>query len=146
MFSRVPHLFGLVREKTHNIVHTEGQKPGRLFSRAFIIRRTDMKWIFLLLAGLLEIAWAVGLKYSEGFSRLLPSAVTVICMIASFYFLSLALKELPLGAAYAVWTGIGTLGTVILGIAFFGEPCTALRLLCIFCITAGIAGLKLTTH
>ncbi len=105
-----------------------------------------MKWIFLLLAGLLEIAWAIGLKYSDGFSRLLPSAVTVICMIASFYFLSLALKELPLGTAYAVWTGIGTLGTVILGIAFFGEPCTALRLLCIFYITAGIAGLKLTTH
>ena len=105
-----------------------------------------MKWIFLLIAGLLEISWAVGLKFSHGFSQLIPSIITLICMILSFYFLALSLKELPLGTGYAVWTGIGTLGTVILGIILFKEPVTILRILCIALILSGITGLKLLTH
>lgn len=105
-----------------------------------------MKWIFLLVAGLLEISWAVGLKFSHGFSLLIPSVITVLCMIFSFYFLALALKGLPLGTAYAIWTGIGTLGTVIFGIILFKEPVTAMRLVCIGLILSGIIGLKLLTH
>ena len=105
-----------------------------------------MHWIYLFIAGLLEISWAVGLKFSHGFSQLMPSVITVICMILSFYFLALSLKNLPLGTAYAVWTGIGTLGTVIFGIIFFKEPATVLRLFCIFLILSGITGLKLLAH
>ena len=105
-----------------------------------------MEWIILLVAGLFEISWAIGLKYSHGFTQLVPAVITIICMIASFYFLALALKSLPLGTAYAVWTGIGTLGTVILGIVLFKEPATALRLFCIALVICGITGLKLITH
>ena len=105
-----------------------------------------MHWIYLFIAGLLEISWAVGLKFSHGFSQLMPSVITVICMILSFYFLALSLKNLPLGTAYAVWTGIGTLGTVIFGIIFFKEPSTVLRLFCILLILSGITGLKLLAH
>jgi quaternary ammonium compound-resistance protein SugE len=100
-------------------------------------------WSYLLIAGLLEIGWAIGLKYSEGFSRLVPSALTVAAMIASFYFLGLALRTLPLGTAYAVWTGIGTVGTVALGILLFDEPLELLRMLCILLIVAGVVGLRL---
>ena len=102
-----------------------------------------MEWIHLLIAGMFEISWAIGLKYSHGFSQIIPSIITVVCMILSFYFLALAIKSLPLGTAYAVWTGIGTMGTVILGIILFKEPATALRLACIFLILTGITGLKL---
>ena len=105
-----------------------------------------MHWIYLLIAGLFEISWAVGLKFSHGFTQIVPSVLTVIAMIASFYFLSLALKHLPLGTAYAIWTGIGTLGTVIFGIILFKEPVTALRLFCIALIISGITGLKLISH
>ena len=105
-----------------------------------------MHWIFLLVAGLFEISWAVGLKYSHGFTRIMPSFITVIFMIASFYFLALSLKNLPLGTAYAVWTGIGTVGTVVLGVILFKEPVTVLRILCILLIIGGITGLKLLTH
>lgn len=105
-----------------------------------------MEWIILFIAGLFEISWAIGLKYSHGFTQIIPSILTVIGMIASFYFLALALKSLPLGTAYAVWTGIGTLGTVILGIILFKEPATAMRLFCIVLIMCGITGLKLITH
>ena len=105
-----------------------------------------MEWIILLIAGLFEISWAMGLEYSHGFTQSIPSILTVIGMIASFYFLALALKSLPLGTAYAVWTGIGTLGTVILGIILFKEPATAMRLFCIALIMCGITGLKLITH
>jgi len=104
-----------------------------------------MKWILLIIAGLLEVFWAVGLKYSEGFTKLLPSIFTVIGMIASFYFLSLALKDLPLGTAYAIWTGIGAVGTVILGIILFKEPADYMRLICIGLILIGIIGLKIAT-
>ncbi len=102
-----------------------------------------MAWIYLTIAGLFEIAWAIGLKYTEGFSRLYPSLWTVASMAISFLFLSLALKMLPVGTAYAVWTGIGAVGTAILGIYLFGEPATVLRLGAIGLIVAGIVGLKL---
>jgi len=102
-----------------------------------------MAWIYLLVAGLLEIGWAIGLKYTEGFSRLVPSVATVAAMIFSLAFLGLALKALPVGTAYAVWTGIGAVGTALLGIHLFGEPATAARLACIGLIVAGIIGLKL---
>lgn len=105
-----------------------------------------MHWIFLFIAGLLEISWAVGLKFSHGFAKLTPAIFTVACMIFSFYFLALALKQLPLGTAYAIWTGIGTIGTVVFGIILFKEPVTILRLVCIGFIVSGIVGLKLITH
>jgi quaternary ammonium compound-resistance protein SugE len=102
-------------------------------------------WLYLLVAGLLEIAWAIGLKYTEGFSRLWPSIATVAAMIFSLAFLGLALKTLPVGTAYAVWTGIGAVGTVALGIYLFNEPATLVRLACIGLILSGIVGLKLVT-
>lgn len=104
-----------------------------------------MEWVYLFFAGLLEIAWAVGLKYTEGFTRLWPSVLTLAAMIASFALLGVALKSLPIGTAYAVWTGIGAVGTATIGIVVFGEPRDALRLLCIALIVAGILGLKLTS-
>ena len=104
-----------------------------------------MNWIYLLIAGILEIGWAIGLKYTEGWSKLYPSLITVVLMIASFQFLSMALKTLPIGTAYAIWTGIGAVGTAILGMIIFNEPRDVSRILCILLIVAGIAGLKLTT-
>lgn len=104
-----------------------------------------MAWLLLLIAGLLEIGWAVGLKYTEGFTRLVPSALTLLCMTASIGMLGLALKTLPMGTAYAVWTGIGAVGTAILGIVLFGDPASAARIGCIGLIVAGIVGLKLAT-
>ncbi|CZT34995.1 quaternary ammonium compound efflux SMR transporter SugE [Rhizobiaceae bacterium CRRU44] len=103
-----------------------------------------MSWFLLFLAGLFEIGWAIGLKYTEGFSKPLPTILTIAAMVASIALLGMALRTLPLGTAYAIWTGIGTVGTVILGIVLFAEPATALRLGCIGLIVAGIAGLKLT--
>jgi quaternary ammonium compound-resistance protein SugE len=104
-----------------------------------------MAWIYLTVAGLFEIAWAIGLKYTDGFTRLLPSLWTVASMILSIVLLGLALRTLPVGTAYAVWTGIGVIGTAALGIYLFGEPATVARLLCIGLILAGIVGLKLVT-
>ncbi len=104
-----------------------------------------MTWICLVLAGLMEIVWAVGLKYTEGFTRLLPTVLTLAAMSASVGLLGLALRQLPLGTAYAIWTGIGTVGTVIYGIVVLHEPASAIRLGCISMIIAGIVGLKLTT-
>jgi quaternary ammonium compound-resistance protein SugE len=104
-----------------------------------------MAWSLLFVAGLLEIGWAIGLKYTEGFTRLVPSALTLASMAASVLLLGLALKTLPIGTAYAVWTGIGAVGTALLGIALFGEPATALRLASIGLIVAGIVGLKFVT-
>ncbi|WP_349434003.1 quaternary ammonium compound efflux SMR transporter SugE [Pararhizobium sp. A13] len=103
-----------------------------------------MAWIILFLAGLLEIGWAIGLKYTDGFAKLVPTVLTMISMVASVVLLGIAVRTLPLGTAYAVWTGVGTVGTVILGIVLFAEPATAIRLGCISLIIAGIAGLKLT--
>jgi quaternary ammonium compound-resistance protein SugE len=102
-----------------------------------------MAWFWLLLAGLFEVAWAVGLKESEGWTRLRPSLFTLVTMALSFFFLSLALRALPIGTAYAVWTGIGAIGTALYGIAFFGEPRDLARVLCLLLILAGIGGLKL---
>jgi quaternary ammonium compound-resistance protein SugE len=104
-----------------------------------------MAWLFLLLAGLCEIAWAIGLKYTEGFSRLLPTTGTVVAMAASIRFLGLALKSLPVGTAYAVWTGIGTVGTTALGIYLFNEPTTLPRLACIGFILVGIIVLRISS-
>ena len=104
-----------------------------------------MAWFILFIAGLMEIGWAIGLKYTEGFSRLIPSVLTLAAMAASILLLGWALKTLPIGTAYAVWTGIGAVGTAILGIVLLGEPATAMRLACIGLIVAGIAGLKLVT-
>jgi len=102
-----------------------------------------MAWIFLFIAGLFEIGWAVGLKYTEGFTKLWPSVITIIGMILSFYFLSTAVKSIPIGTAYAIWTGIGAVGTAILGIFLFGESKEVIRLLFILLITIGIVGLKI---
>jgi quaternary ammonium compound-resistance protein SugE len=104
-----------------------------------------MAWIWLALAGFLEVGWAIGLKYTDGFTRLLPSLLTAASMVASVALLGLALKTLPVGTGYAVWTGIGTVGTALLGIHLFGEPATAARLLCIGLIVSGILGLKLAS-
>lgn len=104
-----------------------------------------MAWVMLIVAGLLEVGWAVGLKYTQGFARLWPTIGTVISLIASMTLLGLAVRTLPLGTAYAVWTGIGTVGTALLGMVLFQEPATALRLICITLIVVGILGLKLVT-
>jgi quaternary ammonium compound-resistance protein SugE len=101
-----------------------------------------MDWILLIIAGVLEIGWAVGLKYTDGFTRLLPTVWTVAAMIASIVMLALALKTIPVGTGYAVWTGIGAAGTAIVGIIVFAEPATVLRLGCIALILAGVVGLK----
>jgi quaternary ammonium compound-resistance protein SugE len=103
-----------------------------------------MAWIILIVAGLFEVAWAVGLKYTDGFTRAVPSIMTGVAIVISMGLLGLALRTLHLGTAYAVWTGIGTVGTVIFGILVFREPATAARLFCIALIVVGIAGLKLT--
>ncbi|MEP6956466.1 MAG: quaternary ammonium compound efflux SMR transporter SugE [Chthoniobacterales bacterium] len=105
-----------------------------------------MSWVYLLLAGLTEVAWAIGLKYTDGWSRLWPSVATALLMIVSFSFLSLALKTLPLGTAYAVWTGIGAAGTALAGMFLFGEPRDALRILSLALIVAGVAGLRFLTR
>jgi quaternary ammonium compound-resistance protein SugE len=102
-----------------------------------------MSWLYLFFAGLFEIGWAIGLKYTNGFTRLVPTLLTLASMIVSLGLLGLALKTLPVGTAYAVWTGIGTVGTAILGIYLLGEPATIIRLVCIGLIVSGIVGLKL---
>lgn len=102
-----------------------------------------MAWLILVVAGLFEIGWAIGLKYTEGFTRPWPTAATVTAMVISVTLLGWAMRTLPVGTAYAVWTGIGAVGTVILGIVLFDEPATVMRLVCIGLILAGIVGLKL---
>ena len=101
-----------------------------------------MAWVYLVIAGLFEVAWAIGLKYTEGFTRLWPSVATIAAMLVSFGFLSQSLKTLPVGTAYAVWTGIGAVGTAVLGMTLFGESHEWPRLVCILLVVAGIAGLK----
>ncbi len=104
-----------------------------------------MAWFFLLLAGIFEIVWAISLKYAEGFSKLWPSVITIIGMAISIYFLAIALKTLPIGVAYSIWTGIGAVGTVILGMILFDESKEVLKIVFILMIVAGIVGLKLIT-
>ncbi|WP_374663627.1 quaternary ammonium compound efflux SMR transporter SugE [Ramlibacter sp.] len=103
-----------------------------------------MAWLILFVAGLFEVVWAIGLKYTEGFTRPLASTITIAAMVASVVLLGWAMKTLPVGTAYAVWTGIGAVGTVALGIVLFNEPATAARLLCVTMIVGGIVGLKMT--
>jgi quaternary ammonium compound-resistance protein SugE len=100
-------------------------------------------WAMLVVAGLLEVVWAIGMKYSEGFTKLVPSVVTVVAATLSFGLLAAAMKVLPVGTAYAAWTGIGAVGAAVLGMVLFNEPSTAARIVCILLIVAGIAGLKL---
>ncbi|MBN8705405.1 MAG: quaternary ammonium compound efflux SMR transporter SugE [Bacteroidetes bacterium] len=102
-------------------------------------------WLFLIIAGILEISWAIGLKYSEGLTKLKPTIFTVIAMILSFVFLAKAVEKMPVGTAYAIWTGIGAVGTAILGMILFKEPATAIRMVCMLLIVAGIVGLKFSS-
>jgi len=104
-----------------------------------------MAWVILVIAGLFETVWAIGLKYTQGFTRLWPSVITIAGMVISFYLLSVSLKQLPIGTAYAVWTGIGAVGTALIGIFFLGEPKDIARVLSILLIVAGIVGLKIFT-
>ena len=104
-----------------------------------------MQWVVLFFAGLCEVLWAVALKYTEGFTRLYPSIVTVFGMMASFLLLSRALRTLPLGIAYSVWTGIGTVGTVLVGVLMLGETMSLAQMLCVSCIVVGIVGLRALT-
>lgn len=104
-----------------------------------------MAWVYLFVAALFEIGWAIGLKYTQGFSKFWPSVFTVAAMFVSFTFLSLAVRTIPLGTGYAVWTGIGVVGTAIFGIVLFAEPVTAWRIICLLLILAGVVGLKITT-
>lgn len=104
--------------------------------------RTQTAWVVLVVAGLLETAWAVGLKYTEGFTRLWPSVGTVLAALASMFLLSLAVRQIPVGTGYAVWTGIGAAGTALIGIVFLGESRSLLRLACLGLIVAGVLGLK----
>ncbi|MET0625745.1 MAG: quaternary ammonium compound efflux SMR transporter SugE [Pyrinomonadaceae bacterium] len=104
-----------------------------------------MAWLYLFVAGLMEVAWAVGLKYTEGFTRLWPSVWTAVALVLSMLLLAAAVRTLPLGTAYAIWTGIGAVGTAALGVVLFGEQATAARIVCIALIVAGLVGLKLTS-
>jgi quaternary ammonium compound-resistance protein SugE len=104
-----------------------------------------MAWVILVVAGLLEVGWAIGLKYTEGFTRLWPSVLTIVAMVISMGLLGIAMKSLPTGTAYSVWVGIGAVGTVILGIVLFGESASAARLISVAFILAGIVGIKLAT-
>ncbi len=101
-----------------------------------------MAWIYLVIAGLFECVWAVGLKYTEGFTRIVPSAITLAAMGLSMWFLSLSLKSIPIGTGYAVWTGIGAIGVAVFGMAFLGEPRQIARIICLLLIVSGIIGLK----
>jgi quaternary ammonium compound-resistance protein SugE len=104
-----------------------------------------MSWLLVVVSGLLEVAWAIGLKASNGLTRPLPTVLTIAGMLASFALLSIAVRSLPIGTAYAVWVGIGAVGTALLGIVLYGEPASAIRLACLVLILAGIIGLRLTS-
>ena len=105
-----------------------------------------MAWTYLIVAGLMECGWAIGLKYTEGYTKLVPTILTVSAMAVSFWFLSMAMKEIPIGTAYAVWTGIGAVGVAILGVCLFGESKSLIKVFCLLLIVSGIAGLKLSSH
>jgi quaternary ammonium compound-resistance protein SugE len=103
-----------------------------------------LPWIYLVIAGLLEVGWALGLKYTDGWARLWPSVATLALMITSFYFLSLSVRTLPAGTAYAMWTGIGAVGMAVVGMVLLGEPRSVIRLACLALIVAGVVGLKVS--
>lgn len=115
-----------------------GQPP-----RQFMIESQTMAWIILVLAGMFEVGWAIGLKYTDGFRRLWPTVGTVLAMAMSLWLLGVAMKSLPVGTAYAIWVGVGAVGTVLLGIILLGEPANAGRLISVGLIVAGLVGLKL---
>lgn len=102
-------------------------------------------WVYLLIAGLMEVGWAIGLKYTQGWTRLWPSVLTGLGMVASYYFLAKAMHSIPIGTGYAIWTGIGAFGTAVLGIALLGEPATPARLICLALILSGIIGLMFSS-
>jgi len=104
-----------------------------------------MAWIYLLIVGFTEIGWALGLKYTEGWTKIMPSVLTILGMILSFYFLSLSLKSIPISTAYAVWTGIGAFGTAMIGMFVLGEPSSVIKVICVLLIVAGVLGLKLVS-
>lgn len=104
-----------------------------------------MNWLVVFVAGLLEVVWAIGLKQTHGFTRLIPTVITLVAMVTSFYLLSIAMRTLPLGTAYAVWVGIGAVGAAIAGIVWFQEPVTLLRVISVALVVAGIIGLKLSS-
>jgi quaternary ammonium compound-resistance protein SugE len=110
-----------------------------------MLKGGDMAWVILVLAGLFEVGWAIGLKYTQGFSRLWPTIWTVLAMIISLWLLGIAMKSLPVGTAYSIWVGVGAVGTVVLGIVLLGEPANAARLVSVALIMAGIIGLKIAT-
>lgn len=120
------------------------QRAGR--SGSSPVLPVSMAWIYVLVASVFEVAWAVGLKYTDGLSRLWPTVATVAAMLASFLFLSLGVRALPVGTAYAVWTGIGAAGTAVLGMLLFGESREAVRIVCLLLIVAGVVGLRLTVR
>jgi quaternary ammonium compound-resistance protein SugE len=105
-----------------------------------------MSWLYLLLAGVLEVAWAIGLKYSQGFSRPLPTLLTMGGVVASLWLLAAAVRGIPIGTAYAIWTGIGALGAAVLGVVLFHEPITPARVACLLMLVGALIGLKLTAH
>lgn len=105
-----------------------------------------MSWIYIFIAGTFEVTWAVALKFTEGFTRFIPSAVFVVALVLSSYFLAMGIKSIPIGTAYGVWTGIGVVGTTILGIFLFNEPHNLARIVFLTLLIIGIVGLKLTTH
>ena len=117
--------------------------PCQAWTTSPLPKERFLAWTYLVFAGLFEIGWAIGLKYTNGFTRLVPSLLTLASMVVSLGLLGLALKTLPVGTAYAIWTGIGTVGTATLGIWLLGEPATVMRLVCIALIVSGIVGLKL---
>jgi quaternary ammonium compound-resistance protein SugE len=119
-----------------------GDEIALTCSRRIFPQNAGMAWTYLILAGLLEIGWAVGLKYTAGFSKLGPSVITVLLMVASFALLAQAVKVIPLGTAYAVWTGIGAAGAAVIGMMFFQESREAVRIACLLLIVAGVVGLK----
>ena len=130
------------------IRYFSGFYHGYYLVKQVITNRKEMiylAWGYLIIAGTFEVVWAIALKYSYGFSKLMPSVVTIGGMITSFYFLSMATKTLPLGTAYAIWTGIGSLGTILLGVILFHEALNPLRIVFLSCILIGILGLKLTS-
>lgn len=103
-----------------------------------------MNWVYLIIAGLFECGWAIGLKYTDGFTKWLPSSLTIAAMAISFWLLSIAMQTIPIGTAYAIWTGIGAVGVAIIGMILFGESAAIIRILCLLLIVSGILGLKLT--
>lgn len=123
-----------------SLSHYQAWTTSPLLQRSAVVA-----WLYLFVAGLFEVGWAIGLKYTQGFTRLVPSVLTLASMVVSLGLLGLALKSLPLGTAYAIWTGVGTIGTAALGIVLLGEPAGVLRLVCIGLIVAGIVGLKLVS-